>query len=82
MDLAREQEVRSLALDVVRSATREATRSTIETLIYSGSSEGGSSGNRGALVHALQLSSCRLYMLMTVCVSLLMYALTPRTLAL
>jgi len=76
VDLAREQEVRSLALDVVKSATREATRSTIETLVY------GNGGSAKGLSSYVQLSTSHVYMLMTVCISLLMYAVAPRTMVL
>lgn len=60
VDLAKEREVRELAVDVVKSATREATRGVVETLIAtatgvafpssSGSSAGGGGGRGGLQV--------------------------------
>jgi hypothetical protein len=72
-DLARQKDVRALALDVVTSATREATRSTLETLIQS---TGVSSSSVSALLTA---SKYHMYVLMSVLISLVMYAVAPHT---
>ncbi len=81
IDLARERDVRSLALEVVSSATREATRSTWEALLAGpaaprGSASGGSGGATSLL------AQYRVYVLLSLCVSLVMYALSPRVIAL
>lgn len=80
LHLAREQDVRSLALDVVKSATREATKSTWETL-FSGRLTPTASGtsSRDAGNATLQTAAMyRVYAALTVAVSLFMYAVSPR----
>mmetsp|Transcript_25000 Transcript_25000/g.54371 ORF Transcript_25000/g.54371 Transcript_25000/m.54371 type:complete len:457 (+) Transcript_25000:156-1526(+) len=78
VDLAREQDVRSLTVDIVRSATREATRGALETLLAPIPGESMSGRFTGLTA---SLSAYRLYILLTVAISLFMYSTSPRTIA-
>lgn len=81
-DLAREQDIRTLVIDVVKSTTREATRSTIETLVYGGASGSGASSSSGGVTAYVRASSYHVSVLLTILISLAMYAMAPRTVVL
>ncbi|KAG2493144.1 hypothetical protein HYH03_008568 [Edaphochlamys debaryana] len=81
VELVRERDVRSLAVDVVSTASREATRGAVEGLLQgAGSCGAGLSGLSGALVLPPGLSAYKLYMMASLAVSLCMYAISPRVL--
>lgn len=90
VELAKERDVRSLAVDVVGSASREATRGAVEGFLYGGSGDdaaAGASGSRsgGDALSRLGLppmAGYRLYVVASLAVSLLTYALSPHALVL
>ncbi|GFR51962.1 hypothetical protein Agub_g14485, partial [Astrephomene gubernaculifera] len=83
VELVRERDVRSLAVDVVKSASREATRGAVEGLLQSsgvGCSRDAGAGGSGSGVLMLPSGAMgyKLYVLATLAVSMCMYALSPR----
>lgn len=69
-DLAKEKDVRALVVDVTSSATREATRGVVETLVTTCKLD--VMGARFASAEALPI-----YALLTILVALMMFALSP-----
>lgn len=82
VDLAKERDVRTLAVDVVMNASREATRGAIQGFLYGapGSSADGSDGK--AMLARLGVQPYQLYIMASLAVSLIMYALSPHVLVL
>ncbi|GIL48418.1 hypothetical protein Vafri_4571 [Volvox africanus] len=81
VDLVKEREVRSLAVDVVKSASREATRGAVEGLLQGAGMSPESvaaSVPSGVLVLPPSMTGYKLFVLATVAVSLCTYALSPR----
>eukprot|EP00798_Chlamydomonas_sp_ICE-L_P004940 gene4940-34711_t len=79
ISLLKERDVRALAVDVVSSATREATRGTIETLmegLRSTKQEGVVASSSMALSN---MAMYRLYAFMSMSLALFMYVVSPRT---
>ncbi|GIL74574.1 hypothetical protein Vretimale_2254 [Volvox reticuliferus] len=81
VDLVKEREVRSLAVDVVKNASREATRGAVEGLLQGAGVNPESvaaSVPSGVLVLPPSMTGYKLFVLATVAVSLCTYALSPR----
>ncbi|KAG2444810.1 hypothetical protein HXX76_001552 [Chlamydomonas incerta] len=79
VELVGQRDVRSLTVEVVRSASREATRGAVEGLLQGAQQSGARlEGGGSVLVLPACAAGYKLYVLATLAVSLAMYALSPR----
>eukprot|EP00198_Chlamydomonas_reinhardtii_P000754 XP_001690089.1 predicted protein [Chlamydomonas reinhardtii] len=79
VELVGQRDVRSLTVEVVKSASREATRGAVEGLLQGAAQSGARlEGGGSVLVLPACAAGYKLYVLATLAVSLAMYALSPR----
>ncbi|EFJ49982.1 hypothetical protein VOLCADRAFT_89328 [Volvox carteri f. nagariensis] len=82
VELVRERDVRSLAVDMVKHASREATRGAVEGFLQGTATGGSEQVGSGVLVLPPSAAGYKLFVMATLAVSLCTYVLSPRVMLL